>query len=60
MPIIIRTSTVNIIVDNFIGEDQWFNELIKKYNMNVVPRNQKSAGLEGRVLTSYSGLSRGM
>lgn len=54
------TSTVNIIVDNFIGEDQWFNELIKKYNMNVVPRNQKSAGLEGRVLTSYSGLSRGM
>jgi len=53
-------STVNIIVDNFIGEDQWFNELVSKYNMNVVPRNQKNAGLEGRVLTSYSGLSRGM
>jgi hypothetical protein len=53
------TSTYNIYVDTFIGEDEWFNQMTKKYNMNVLPRNQKSAGLEGRTLTSYSGLARG-
>jgi len=52
-------STINIYVDNFIGEDQWFNEMIKQYNMNVLPKKEKGAGLENRVISSYSGLARG-
>lgn len=54
------TSNVNIYVENFIGEDQWFNEMIKKYNMTVLPSNQKKVGLESRLINSYNGLSRGM
>ena len=53
-------TTTNIYVDNFIGEDKWFQEMLKQYNMNVLPNNQKSAGMENRVVKSYSGLSRGM
>jgi hypothetical protein len=53
-------TTTNIYVDNFIGEDKWFQEMLKQYNMNVLPNNQKSAGMENRVVKSYSGLARGM
>lgn len=55
-----NNSTINIYVDNFIGEDEWFKQMIKQYNMNVLPRNQKGAGLENRTIQSYNGLSRGM
>ena len=55
-----NTNTTNIYVENFIGEDEWFNSMIKQYNMNVLPNKQKSAGMENRVITTYSGLSRGM
>jgi len=54
------TTTTNIYVENFIGEDEWFNSMLKQYNMNVLPAKQKSAGMENRVVTTYSGLSRGM
>jgi hypothetical protein len=55
-----HVTTTNIYVDNFIGEDKWFQEMLKQYNMNVLPNNQKSAGMENRVVKSYSGLARGM
>ena len=54
------TSNVNIYVDNFIGEPEWFNSMMKEYNMKVVPRNQKAAGLENRVIRTYNGINRGM
>jgi len=53
------TQNVNIYVDNFIGEPEWFNSMMKDYNTTVLPRNQKAAGLENRVISTYSGLNRG-
>ena len=54
------TQNVNIYVDNFIGEPEWFNGMMKDYNTKVLPRNQKSAGLESRVINTYNGLNRGL
>jgi phage-related protein len=54
------TQNVNIYVDNFIGEPEWFNSMMKDYNTKVLPRNQKSAGLESRVINTYNGLNRGL
>jgi phage-related protein len=54
------TQNVNIYVDNFIGEPEWFNSMMKSYNTTVLPRNQKSAGLESRVINTYNGLNRGL
>jgi hypothetical protein len=53
-------STVNIQVENFIGQEEWFKSMMKEYNVNVVPRNQKAAGLESRTFTSYSGINQGL
>jgi phage-related protein/uncharacterized membrane protein YgcG len=50
----------NIYVDNFIGETEWFNSMMKDYNMKVVPANQKQAGLESRIIKTYNGINRGM
>lgn len=55
-----ETKNVNIYVDNFIGQEQWFESMMKEYNIKVVPRNQKSAGLEMRTVSSYSGINRGL
>lgn len=57
---ITETHNYNIYVDNFIGEDQWFEGMMKNYNMKVVPRNQKNAGLQSRTVSTYSGINRGM
>lgn len=54
------TSTVHIYVDNFIGQKDWFESMMKDYNVNVVPQNQKAAGLENRTVRTYSGINRGM
>jgi hypothetical protein len=54
------TQNVNIYVDNFIGEPEWFNSMMKGYNTTVLPRNQKAAGLESRVINTYNGLNRGL
>jgi phage-related protein len=54
------THNYNIYVDNFIGETEWFNSMMKDYNMKVVPANQKQAGLESRVIKTYNGINRGM
>jgi hypothetical protein len=54
------THNYNFYVDNFIGETEWFNSMMKEYNMKVVPANQKQAGLESRVIKTYNGINRGM
>ena len=53
-------STVNINVDTFIGEEECFKTMMKSYNLNVLPKNQKLAGNEGRIFTSYNGINQGM
>lgn len=55
-----NVSTVNIQVENFIGEEAWFESMMKEYNVNVLPKNQKLAGLEQRKFTSYNGINQGM
>jgi hypothetical protein len=54
------THNYNFYVDNFIGETEWFNSMMKDYNMKVVPANQKNAGLESRVIKTYNGINRGL
>jgi hypothetical protein len=49
----------NIFVDNFIGEEKWFESMMKEYNLKVVPNNKKTAGLENRVIRSYNGINKG-
>lgn len=53
------TQNVNIYVDTFVGEPEWFNSMMKEYNTKVLPRNQKAAGLENRVIRTYNGLNGG-
>jgi hypothetical protein len=55
-----HTENVNIYVENFVGQEEWFKTMVKQYNMTVLPMKQKSAGMENRVVTSYTGLARGM
>jgi hypothetical protein len=55
-----ETKNVNIYVDNFIGQEQWFESMMKEYNIKIVPRNQKAAGLENRTISTYSGINRGI
>ena len=52
-------STVNINVDTFIGEEDWFKGMMKNYNINILPRVQKNAGNETRSFTTYNGLNQG-
>jgi len=54
------TSSVNIYVDNFIGEKKWFESMMKEYNINIGPQNQKNAGLQNRTISTYNGLNRGL
>jgi hypothetical protein len=58
-PVGSSTQNVNIYVDNFIGEPEWFNSMMRDYNTKILPRNQKAAGLENRVIRTYNGLNRG-
>jgi phage-related protein len=53
------TENINIFVDNFIGEADWFNSMMSEYNVKILPRKQKAAGLEKRVISTYNGLNRG-
>jgi len=59
-PVTNNVSTVNIQVENFVGQEEWFNSMMKEYNINVLPKNQKLAGLESRKFTSYNGINQGM
>jgi len=49
------TNTTNIYVENFIGEDQWFQSMLKEYNMKHKPLADKRVGNENRFYTSYKG-----
>jgi muramidase (phage lysozyme) len=51
-------STVNINVDTFIGEEEWFKGMMKDYSINILPRMQKNAGNETRSFTTYNGLNQ--
>lgn len=51
---------ININVDTFIGEKAWFESMMKDYNINIAPQNQKTAGLQNRVISTYTGINRGM
>jgi hypothetical protein len=53
------TQNTNIYVDNFIGEEEWFCSMMKEYNVNVLPRQQKAAGVQSRVVRSYNGINQG-
>lgn len=53
-------STININVDTFIGEEEWFKSMMKDYNINIAPRMQKNAGNEVRSFSSYNGLNKGI
>jgi hypothetical protein len=54
------TSTTHIYVENFIGEKQWFESMMKDYNVTVAPQNQKAAGLNSTTISTYSGINRGL
>jgi hypothetical protein len=54
------TSTTHIYVENFIGEKQWFESMMKDYNVTVAPQNQKAAGLNNTTISTYSGINRGL
>ena len=47
-----NVSTTNIYVENFIGEEKWFNELMYKYDVNVKRADQRSNGIINRRVTS--------
>ena len=49
------TNTTHIYVENFIGEDEWFNSMIKEYNMKVRPAQDKKFNTQDRFYTTYKG-----
>tara|TARA_B100002019_G_C21274847_1_gene604764 strand:+ start:9010 stop:14403 length:5394 start_codon:yes stop_codon:yes gene_type:complete len=51
------TSTTNIYVENFIGEDEWFNSMVQQYDMKVRPMKDKQYNMENRFYTTYKGAS---
>ena len=53
--VINTTNTTNIYVENFIGEDEWFNSMIKEYNMKVKPMEDKKFNTQDRFYTTYKG-----
>jgi len=55
-----NVSTVNIQVENFVGEEAWFESMMEEYNINVLPKNQKLAGLEQRRFSTYNGINQGL
>ena len=50
-------STVNINVETFVGEEEWFKSMMKSYNVNVLPKMNKAAGNESRTFSSYNGIN---
>ncbi|MGA1762717.1 MAG: hypothetical protein ACO397_05940, partial [Gammaproteobacteria bacterium] len=49
------TNTTNIYVENFIGEDQWFQSMLKEYNIKHKPLSDKRMGNENRFYSTYKG-----
>jgi hypothetical protein len=44
---------VNIYVDNFIGQPQWFESMMSEYGVKVAPNKQRSYGTMNRRVSSY-------
>jgi TP901 family phage tail tape measure protein len=44
---------INIYVDNFIGQPQWFESMMSEYGVKVAPNKQRSYGTINRKITSY-------
>lgn len=53
--VINKTETTNIFVENFIGEDEWFNSMVKQYDMKVRPMKDKQYNMENRFYSTYKG-----
>lgn len=43
---------VTIFVDNFIGEKEWFESMMKEYDVKVVPSQQRKRGIVSRRISS--------
>ena len=43
---------VNIYVDTFVGERQWFEKMMKEYDVHVKPAKNRANGAEARKITS--------
>ena len=51
-------SGVNIYVDNFIGQPEWFEGMMSDYNVSVAPRHERSKGLDSRRISSMADNNR--
>jgi len=51
-------SGVNIYVDNFVGQPEWFEGMMSDYNVSVAPKNERSRGVESRKISSMSDNNR--
>ena len=49
---------VNIYVDNFVGQPEWFEGMMSEYNVSVAPKNERSRGIESRKISSMSDNNR--
>jgi hypothetical protein len=49
-----QSGDVYICVDTFVGEEAWFNELMKKYDMKITPQERKKIGQQRRTISSYN------
>ena len=49
---------VNIYVENFIGQPEWFEGMMQDYNISVAPRHERSKGLDSRRISSMADNNR--
>jgi TP901 family phage tail tape measure protein len=49
-----QSGDVYICVETFVGEEAWFNELMKKYDMKITPQERKKIGQQRRTISSYN------
>jgi hypothetical protein len=49
-----QSGDVYICVDTFVGEEAWFNELMKKYDMKITPQERRKIGQQRRTISSYN------
>jgi len=48
---------VTINVDNFIGQPEWFEEMMKEYDVKVTPKADRNAGTDVRKISSMADTS---
>lgn len=47
--------TTIIQVENFIGEEAWFNEMMKEHDIKVKPAQKRASGSQSRRVVGYNG-----